>query len=769
MDFEDDHAGAPGEVVSDEEDDHMNEMGEIEGMPGDVEMEVEILDENDEDDDSDDDDEDEDEDDEDGEGYGNHFDEVNGDDANGSLADGDDEGWEDDGEGYEEGAGQRAPLDELAHVLAHGGETSDNADEDGVIRVDMTGGDEEYFDDEMPPGEEDEDEEEQEMDYGDELAFEPEGEDDDFDEMGAWEYTGPPQPRGHRHHHHRGGGLPGFMDFMHPPPGVPGGPDAAYFANRYGIGQGGFGANPGRRDDEGLNPLLQRDRTTHGLEADLPAGIPPPMPLPVATVVGGRDAMIGDLVARLNRVDNGLHRYGLDMDFRGLGGAPPPAIFAVNNRGMPQFLDIHNRRQPWRNDVEHTRTASMSDEARAVDFRPLLTTVRWTEESRILFGGKHHEKAVRVVTTLLSLLVPPAMEAKRIRDKEAAERQEAEKKKREEDEAKDAAEKAEREAKEKKEREEREAKEAEDAAEKAREEAEAAAQVPEETPTEAVPTSMEGVEAAAPATETSAEPAAPAVERVFITIRGRQLDITDLGIDRDYIEALPEEFREEVITSQFADQRAQQRAEARQNGTVPTEISREFLDALPPELQQELLASEMRERRQREQAEARRQRHAQGGQAAPAAQPEEMTQADFFATLDPAFRQQVLMEQDENLLNLLPEEIQREARELIGERPRHPRVRQMGDQLATAADQLRALRDPRGARLEMPERSRARPVVQMLDKPGVATLLRLMFVSLHHRAKSSLHGILSDVCKNTQNRAEVISILLSILQDGTID
>ncbi|KAK6441326.1 E3 ubiquitin-protein ligase tom1 [Oleoguttula sp. CCFEE 5521] len=768
MDFEDDHAGAPGEVVSDEEDNHMNEMGDIEGMPGDVEMEVEILDENDEDDDSDDDDEDEDEDDEDVEGYGNHFDEVNGDDANGSLADGDDEGWEDEAEGYEEGTGQRAPLDELAHVLAHGGEISDNADEDGVIRVDMTGGDEEYFDDEMPPGEEDEDEEEQEMDYGDELAFEPEGEDDDFDEMGAWEYTGPPQPRGHRHHHHRGGGLPGFMDFMHPHPGAPGGPDAAYFANRYGIGQGGYGAAPGRRDDEGLNPLLQRDRITHGLDTDLPSGIPPPLPLPVATVVGGRDAMIGDLVARLNRVDNGLHRYGLDMDFRGLGGAPPPAIFAVNNRGMPQFLDINNRRQPWRNDVEDARTASMSDEARAVDFRPLLTTVRWTEESRILFGGKHHEKAVRVITTLLSLLVPPAMEAKRIRDKEAAERQEAEKKKREEEEAKAAAEKAEREAKEKQEREEREAKEAEEAAVKAREEAEAAAQAPEETPAETEPSSMEGVEAA-PATEAPAESAASAVERVFITIRGRQLDITDLGIDRDYIEALPEEFREEVITSQFADQRAQQRAEARQNGTVPTEISREFLDALPPELQQELLASEMRERRQREQAEARRQRHAQGGQAAPAAQPEEMTQADFFATLDPAFRQQVLMEQDENLLNLLPEEIQREARELIGERPRHPRVRQMGDQLATAADQLRALRDPRGARLEMPERSRARPVVQMLDKPGVATLLRLMFVSLHHRAKSSLHGILSDVCKNTQNRAEVISILLSILQDGTID
>jgi E3 ubiquitin-protein ligase HUWE1 len=57
----------------------------------------------------------------------------------------------------------------------------------------------------------------------------------------------------------------------------------------------------------------------------------------------------------------------------------------------------------------------------------------------------------------------------------------------------------------------------------------------------------------------------------------------------------------------------------------------------------------------------------------------------------------------------------------------------------------------------------------MLDKAGIATLLRLMFISLNHKAKTNLHGILSDVCKNTQNRAEVISILLSILQDGTAD
>jgi E3 ubiquitin-protein ligase HUWE1 len=144
-----------------------------------------------------------------------------------------------------------------------------------------------------------------------------------------------------------------------------------------------------------------------------------------------------------------------------------------------------------------------------------------------------------------------------------------------------------------------------------------------------------------------------------------------------------------------------------------------------------------------------------------------MDQVDFLATLDPGLRQTVLMEQDPDMLNLLPEELQREARELLGDRPRHrvPRDQRQPRVINVPAGGAA----PAAGEEEIEERQRPRPVVQMLDKPGVATLLRLMFVSLHHRAKTSLHCILSDVCKNNQNRAEVISILLSILQDGTAD
>ena len=57
----------------------------------------------------------------------------------------------------------------------------------------------------------------------------------------------------------------------------------------------------------------------------------------------------------------------------------------------------------------------------------------------------------------------------------------------------------------------------------------------------------------------------------------------------------------------------------------------------------------------------------------------------------------------------------------------------------------------------------------MLDKAGVATLLRLMFIPQQGSSKMMLNGILHDVSKNSQNRAEVVSLLLSILQDGSAD
>ena len=501
--------------------------------------------------------------------------------------------------------------------------------------------------------------------------------------------------------------------------------------------------------------------------------------------------MLQELVASMGHGGHGIERISVNIDPGAFGGLGLPPVFAMGARGGSQFLDIDPRR-PWREQMGfsemHARSAaearaSVGDEAQVVSFNPASTVSRWQEEARMLFGGKHHEKATRIISSLLRLLVPPAMEAKRIHDKEEAERRAAEEKIREEAQKKIAEAKAEREAQEKKEREEREAKEAEEAAVRAKEQAEREAEAGTQASGESAgPNAMEGVEEIQADIATQQQTEAPQteqapVERVTITIRGRELDITDLGIDRDFLDAIPEEMQEDVVMSAIT----QRRQQDQQTEEQPQEISREFLDQLPPEMQRELLQQEAHQRRQRERQEARRQAAQEAGAGAPAAQAQEPDVADIIGMLDPQLRQQVLMDMqgDEATFATLPEDLQREARAMLNASARHhPRL--MGR--AADAGILGRVADGdgprlvnvvggvanRAARAEI-ERARSRPVVQMLDKAGVATLLRLMFVSLPSKAKLSLHSILSDTCKNTTNRAEVISILLSILQDGTAD
>ncbi|KAI6892580.1 hypothetical protein KC334_g13312, partial [Hortaea werneckii] len=771
MEYDGDDLEEPGhgDVVSDDDDDDHDGMGDVEGMPGDVDMDMEVVmdgegeeDEDDMDDDEgDEDDESGDSDDEDGEDYDDQMDEITGDDENASMGEDGEDAWEEADDDEPDGSPHGGPLEHLAHIV--GGDDRSEGEQDGLIRVGMGDGEDDYFEDEMPP----EDEEDDEVDYENDVVYEPEMEEDEEDEeMGGWEFDAPAPPAiirapHHHHHHHAPPRALGDMFTML------GGGDPyrspAFRSHRTG--------SAGRGEDDGTNPLLQREGGA-GREQPDPAGRAGRRGIGMP-----RGDILQDLVATVGAGGHGTINVSLgNMEAPvGMRGLPP--MFQIAGRhGGHALIDIDPSR-PIREQLggrfgdwslsqrlgNEGRPADNAAEARAVEFHLTPTVARWQEEARMLFGGKHHEKATRIIPSVLRVLVPSAMKAKQEHEKAERIRREAEEKAREEERKKAEAEKAEREAREKQEREEREAKEREEAAQREQEARETA---------QASGAAMEGVEQgqggsatdAAPQ-NTVAEPQPPA-ERVTTTIRGREIDITSLGVDRDFLKAIPEDMREEVIMQAVQEQRTQ----ATQAGEQPTEISREFLDALPREIQQELLRSEQADRRRRERAEQQR-RAAEGGNNQ-TARPEEMNNADFMAMLDPALRQAVLMDSDENTLAALPADLQAEARNLMGDHlprggipagmPRPvgglPRIVPGGPERAERADQ--AAREASRQR---------RPVIQMLDKPGVATLLRLMFVSLHHKAKSNLHSILSDVCKNTQNRAEVISILLSILQDGTAD
>lgn len=398
-------------------------------------------------------------------------------------------------------------------------------------------------------------------------------------------------------------------------------------------------------------------------------------------------------------------------------------------------------------------------------FIPTLTTGRWTEESRLLFGPAAPERAQKVVNAILDVLVPPAIEEERLRkEKEEKDKQEAarlaEEQKKKEEEEKIAKEKAEAEEKAKREAEEREAAEraaAEAAAEAEAEAAAAAASEAEIAEVSEAPKegdAMEGVETAEGApvavVEGEAGPSNPPAPRATVMIRGREMDITGMDIDPGFLEALPEELREEVLTQHIRERRA-----AAATSDQPSEISREFLEALPDEIREELLQQELadRRRREREQARASRPGGTSGG-------PVDLDLASFLATLEPGLRQTVLLEQDDESLAQLPQAIAAEANALRGDRRFNqfvemPRVARVG-----------GVRHEEPKPIKKPVR---KSVVQLLDKAGVATLLRLMFIPQVGSTRITLHEILLNICENRQNRAEVLNLLLSILQDGSVD
>ncbi|UZP32945.1 hypothetical protein NXS19_000761 [Fusarium pseudograminearum] len=120
------------------------------------------------------------------------------------------------------------------------------------------------------------------------------------------------------------------------------------------------------------------------------------------------------------------------------------------------------------------------------------------------------------------------------------------------------------------------------------------------------------------------------------------------------------------------------------------------------------------------------------------------------------------MDQGEELMDQLTPEMAAQARALAQQNV-HPAVVGRSPPVVNSARQARPPAPPEGAKVQR------RTVVQMLDKAGVATLLRLMFITQQGSIRNHLFNVFADVCENKQTRLEVISTLLQILQDGSTD
>lgn len=138
------------------------------------------------------------------------------------------------------------------------------------------------------------------------------------------------------------------------------------------------------------------------------------------------------------------------------------------------------------------------------------------------------------------------------------------------------------------------------------------------------------------------------------------------GVDPSFLAALPEQIRQEVIADQRRQrlQLEQQQAPAAtgassssatastsQADLASSEISPEFLAALPPAIQEEVLAQQRFEREQHQ----------------PANPDTPVDPANFFLTLTPTLRRQVLADMDDSQIALLPPDLQAEAQALRSE------------------------------------------------------------------------------------------------------
>lgn len=794
MEYDEDEPGDDEDVVS-EEDEDMDGVGPIEGIPGDVPMALEIeiddghdamSDNEDDDDDDDDDDMSEDEDD-----VGDEIEimeEITGD-ENASLADGDEDDWEEDDDQDDEEAEMADELDDIIYHAPEGGADEDGGSENelepfsgAVGPLDVEGGEPLELDDD--PGEDDSDnmdeDEDDEFDDGPEDGYDEEaGHDEDESDVPpfVWGFSG----RLHRSRGHRHGQ---FFDDM-PLIGGDRVGGVGYRSHRPG------GAGP-RGEDETLNPLLRRDQRDRPQDSTFPP--PPPlgssgrMMLPDPDTMGGQDQLRSSLARLMHasdalRMENDTNLWNIlsVLGQRPGGGVQPlpggGMSFSVT--GMPHHH--HHHHHPHNpvfdvlRDLETLQApvghrphpfpaggqVSARDAMSSVSFDTANTEQRWQEEACMIFGSAFTEKCHNLVNSILRLLVPPAIEANKLRAQREEEERRVRAQEAEERRAKEEAEREEQRQRQEQERQEREEREAaaRDAADTQHADGAATEQVDDTGDI------MQGVEPTGQANE-AAEADASSHEqetlqqpRVFVDLRSGRVDITDLGIDMEVLEALPEEMREEVITSQIAEHRSQQRSA----GVNPSTIDNEFLDALPAEIREELLQQEARDRRRQQRDEERRRRAEAEGDA----QPEEMNAADFMASLDPMLRQSVLAEADDEMLNQLPADIAAEARALNGHRRRAADARTFRTVADINADGARSRHvdapdEPEG-------RGTRRPIVQMLDKAGVATLLRLMFMQIHGSARSSLQGILRNTCGNRQTRYEVLGSILSILQDGSVD
>ncbi|KAJ2806658.1 E3 ubiquitin-protein ligase tom1, partial [Coemansia guatemalensis] len=233
-------------------------------------------------------------------------------------------------------------------------------------------------------------------------------------------------------------------------------------------------------------------------------------------------------------------------------------------------------------------------------------------------------------------------------------------------------------------------------------------------------------------------------EPVYVTVEGERIDITDMGIDLEFLLALPDDLRMEVIDDRRAELRAERRAETRATpsggGGQASEdhdgFMREFLDALPMEIREEVLESGPLQRQLLEQEGLLQHR---GTTTAPRTQQQqqEQQQQSPMSTLEAAIRERVR----------------------VGAQWSGPRLLQpSGSSADNGNTEQNRVREKR--RRKIASRDIA---VQLLSRAELVALARFIFLPNHALSSTLVARLVQCLCENGRTRAQFIHLMLAIL------
>lgn len=203
---------------------------------------------------------------------------------------------------------------------------------------------------------------------------------------------------------------------------------------------------------------------------------------------------------------------------------------------------------------------------------------------------------------------------------------------------------------------------------------------------------------------------------IMVRIGDRDVDISGTDIDPEFFEALPDDMRDEVFTQHVRERRAN----ASNSGVDAREIDPDFLDALPDQIREEILQQESMARR--------------------------------FSTLEDDI---TYPDAEDDVNDDLEEESESESI--------NPFVL-----ASTGNSNSTRRRSTTGgdSAVEVPKKSKKVFFTPLIERSGVAALVRLLFIPLPINQREYIHQALLYLCKNKQSRAEIMGLLIAILQDG---